>query len=397
MKVVLLCEFFGKGLGYLEDTLHHYIVKHGHELTIVASAYENVFDFYAGRHPPAAEATTERFEGAKLVRLPFSFNIANRLVYLKGLGRLLEDERPNAVVALDVMPNLLDVVSYKRRHPGCRFVMHSTMDASNSGRSWLSRMVLHRLIRRSLLNRVRSSLDAVFPVNPQTGDFLHRHYGIGLDEMEVVPLGFDTGGRDHSTVRRDPAVRAELGFAEDDVVLLTGGKLGPLKKTELAIEAVQALPHLPLRLVVVGAPEAGGEAYYARLREQAGEDPRIRFTGWLGDDEIRRLMTAADLAAFPASQSALWILAVAMGLPLVVGDSGGQDASYLNRAGNMIVLPAEEITAAGFARAIEPIVADPRLRARMAAGAAEVAETFLNWDRLIETVLGTGASAQEAC
>lgn len=394
MKVVLLCEFFGKGLGYLENTLQRYIVKHGHALTILASACEDVFDFYEGRHPTVARESMEMFEGAKLVRLPLQFNFANRLVYMKGVRRHLEAELPDVIVMLDVMPNLIDVVAHKRRHPTCRFVMHSTMDASNSGRSWLSRAVLHRTIRRALLDRARPLLDAIYPTSPHTADFLHRNYGIPLDAMELVPLGFETSRQASLTGKVAPEFRPSEGHPEHEVTILTGGKLGPLKRTELAIEAVQSLAHLPLKLIVVGAPDSGSEAYYAALRKQASDDLRIEFTGWIGDEDIRRLMAAADMAVFPASQSALWILAVAMGLPLIVGDSGGQDASYLNRADNMVVLPRDAITAEGLANAIKPIATDASLRARMAAGAAEVADTFLNWDLLIEKVLGTKQHAK---
>ena len=52
--------------------------------------------------------------------------------------------------------------------------------------------------------------------------------------------------------------------------------------------------------------------------------------GWLNQDDLNRHLAMADLAVFPASQSILWQQAIAMGLPLIVGDAGHQDISYLN-------------------------------------------------------------------
>ena len=46
------------------------------------------------------------------------------------------------------------------------------------------------------------------------------------------------------------------------------------------------------------------------------------FAGWVDAVDVYRMMDACDFAVFPASQSVLWQQALAMGLPLIVGQVG---------------------------------------------------------------------------
>ena len=101
----------------------------------------------------------------------------------------------------------------------------------------------------------------------------------------------------------------------------------------------------------------------------------------------------SDLAVFPASQSILWQQAIAMALPLIAGDTGHQDISYLNLEDNIIVLPAEKITVPDLAEAIASVVGNPERLRRMSEGASVVSNEHLNWDRLIARTLRYNVSA----
>src|SRR6185312_2063651 len=144
------------------------------------------------------------------------------------------------------------------------------------------------------------------------------------DEMEVLPLGADI---DLAQQVRALGARTELrkryGIERDSVVVFTGGKLTPLKRTELLIEAWAKLNIDRLHLVVVGDAPERHAAYKRLLLDAARGRPNIHFTGWLSAEEIYKHLDLADIAAFPASQSILWQQAIAMGLPLVIGDTAG--------------------------------------------------------------------------
>ena len=81
------------------------------------------------------------------------------------------------------------------------------------------------------------------------------------------------------------------------------------------------------RVRVTGVEDATYGEMLARL---AARDPRVHTGGWLDQADLNRHLAMADLAVFPASQSVLWQQSIAMGLPLIVGDTGDQDISYPN-------------------------------------------------------------------
>jgi glycosyltransferase involved in cell wall biosynthesis len=110
-------------------------------------------------------------------------------------------------------------------------------------------------------------------------------------------------------------------------------------------------------------------------------------TGWLDREGLNRHLAAADLAVFPASQSIMWQQAIAMGLPLIVGDTGHQDVSYLNGERNIIVLAASEIRPDRIAAAIASVIGNPSRMRAMSEGALRVADEHLNWDRLLQRTL----------
>lgn len=397
MKIVMLCDFYHESLEYQENLLVKYYRKHGHEVTVITSTFESVFDYYGDHHDNRAPARTFFDQGAKIVKLRYRFNFRNRLRAYTRIDALLEAEAPDLIYVHDIMLNFPECVAYVKRHPSCRMIMDYHADYSNSGRNALSLKLLHGVARKWYLDRARPHLDRIFPIVPAGAVFLHEIYRVPHDEMEVLPLGADVDlARETRARDAGSQLRTELGIAVDDLVLFTGGKLAPPKRTELVIDAVSRLPHLPLTLVVAGEAGANYAAYRHQLSALAGGRPNIRFVGWLGREEIYRHLDMADLAVFPASQSILWQQAIAAGLPLLCGDTGSQDISYLNGEDNIIILKRDEVTVDRLTREIATLAGDRALRARMSEGAAKVAAEHLDWNRLIERTLRFNRMAQSS-
>jgi 1,2-diacylglycerol 3-alpha-glucosyltransferase len=211
---------------------------------------------------------------------------------------------------------------------------------------------------------------------------------VPYSEMEVLPLGADTDlGMRIARENAGPALRRSLGIDPSDIVIFTGGKLTPRRQTEILFEAVVRLPHLPLSVVVVGDSSLEERSYRQALEERARRCRKVRFVGWLGPEDVYRHMSMSDLAVFPGSQSIMWQQAISMRLPLIVGDTGSQDISYLNLEDNIVILRGDEIRADIFAEAIEGVVAEPGRLERMTRGAAKVAAEHLDWNKLIERTL----------
>lgn len=388
MKIFMLCEFYSPAVEFQENLLVKYYRMHGHEVTVVASTFDSIFDYYNDRHDPGRPRMEFEDHGARIVRLPYRYNLLNRLRAYTSIEALLHEVGPDLIFIHDIMPNIPELVRYMKTHPHCRMILDYHADYSNSGKNWLSLKVLHGMLRKHFLDKARPHLSRIFPVVPASATFLTEVYGVPPDEMEILPLGADMdlvrriraeGGRD--------VQRRELGFGPDELVIFTGGKLTPGRRTEILFEAVARLDRKDVKVLVVGDSGAEDLSYRNLLHSAASGRTDIVFTGWLQPEDIYRRMMVADLAVFPARQSILWQQAIAMGLPLIAGDVGSQDISYLNLAENIIVLKRDEIRADRLAAAILSVVDSRERMARMSAGARRVADEHLDWSRLIERTL----------
>lgn len=389
MKVLIICDLFDEGIGSQENILAKYLQKDGHQVTVLTSTFESVFDFIAHKHDPRRLGREYKIGNLKVIRARYRLNLFNRLRSFARAEEIIEQEAPDMIFMLDIMPDMLAAVRYKKRNQNCRFVMDYHADYSNSAKNIISLKILHGVIRKSILRIGMPYLDAIYPVTPASGEFLREVYGIPWTRMELLPLGADMDlGIGIAERGEGEALRRRLGIAPDSIVIFTGGKFAKPKRTELLIEAVRGLPDLPLELIVVGAANIGEEDYAADLHAQAAEDPRIRFVGWLDNTDLFRFMDMADLAIFPASQSILWVQAVSMGLPLVVGNAGNQDTFYMNAHNNIMELSRDEIRADRLAEIIAQLATNPERLARMKAGARKTFAEVLDWNMLVRRTTG---------
>lgn len=384
-----MCDIFDESVGSQENILAKYLLKHGHDVTVLTSTFESVFDFIADKYDRRKPGSAYFTGGLKIIRSPYRFNILNKLRSFTGVADVLSREAPDMVFMFDIMPDMIEVIRYKRRHHRCRFVMDYHADFSNSAKNLLSLKILHGVIRKRILYAGLPYLDAIYPVTPASADFLHEVYGVARERMELLPLGADMDlGLEIAGRQEGKDLRRVLGIAEGSAVIFSGGKFARPKRTEILIEAVKQLPHLAIDLVIVGAPNIGENEYAAELERAAAGDRRIHFVGWLDRHELFRYMDMADLAVFPASQSILWVQAVSMGLPLVVGNTGAQETYYMNAHDNIIELSAEEICVERFKGTIEQLVGNRDRLARMSEGARRTFNEVLDWDMLANKVAG---------
>ena len=398
----MICEFFNENLEYQENLLTKYYVKHGHEVTVATSTFESVFDYYNDKHDRSAAPRIYWFEGAKIVKLRYKFNILNRLRPLRSIAALLDDETPDLIYVHDVSLNFPEAIEYVRRHPRCRMIMDYHADYSNSGKNFVSRRVLHGVVRKWYLDRARPHLSRIFVSVPAGTVFLRDLYGVPPGDTEVLPLGADTDVARAAVTDRD-SIRRNLGVPDSAMVVFTGGKLAPAKRTELLIDALAQLRDDRVHLIVAGDSGSNDKQYHKMLVSRA-EGLNVTFTGWLDRLEMYRHLAASDLAVFPASQSIVWQQAIAVGLPLIAGDSGHQDISYLNLHRNIVILRGTSISVDGVTSAIRSVLSDPGRIAEMRVGAKRVADEELDWNTLIYRTLrycsplerGTAAGSGES-
>jgi len=174
----------------------------------------------------------------------------------------------------------------------------------------------------------------------------------------------------------DPALRRQLTSSVEDPLVGIVGRIDPEKGVHLVVEAVAALegPAARAHLVVVGSPGFDSGAYLDRLKIDAARllGVRARFVGRMEDvpETFRALDVAVNASA--AEPFGLSILeAQASGVPVVATRSGGV-TDFLTDGDNALLVPGGDPGA--LAAAIERVVTDPDLAARLARNGRALAE-----------------------
>ena len=297
---------------------------------------------------------------------------AAKLAYLAGVRRaraLARAWRPDVVHA-----HYLTSYGLVGALAGLRPLLVSVWGADiyeNPDRSWLHRRVARFALARA--DRVSATSQVM----------ARRTRAFTAHDVRVIPFGID------------PAVfapgREATPFAPGDLVIGTVKTMHPKYGISVLIEAFARLvarhPALPLRLLLVG----GGPQLDAlrALAARLGVGDRTHFTGQVAMAEVPRHHRMIDIyAALSTLDSESFGVAVieagASGRPVVVSDVGGLPEVVRDGETGLIV-PRNDATAA--ADALERLVLDPALRARLgAAGRAHVTATY-DFDRNLDQML----------
>ncbi|MDB5316556.1 MAG: glycosyl transferase [Rhodospirillales bacterium] len=175
-------------------------------------------------------------------------------------------------------------------------------------------------------------------------------------------------GRDPAIFHPDPvaraALRAELGAAEGDCVVIAVSRLVRHKGYPELLRATEHVPGATLWVVGERLGSDHGQSLDADFaRAEAVLGPRLRRLGYRHD--VARLLTAADVFALPSHFEGLpmsIIEAMLTGLPVVATNIRGPREQVVPEETGLLVPPAED---APLAAALARLAEDPALRARM--------------------------------
>lgn len=384
MKILIITDFFGDGLVYQENLLAKYYNKNGHDVVVVTSIYASAFDYVSNRFPQKRESSVKTYCGIKVVRCKYNINLFNKLRSFSGLYKILTLEQPDLIFMHGIAPDLLAIAAYKKKNNNCKFNVACHADYSNSGNNWISLNILNRIVRRLIFLRSRAFIDKIFAVTPASALFMSDIFGINYLDIELLPLGADVDllNKIKSSLVREK-LRIHHGVGPDEFVIFSGGKLSKNKKTELLIGALNELSNSSIHLFIVGDSDILDVDYKNKLISSAKKNINIKFVGWKNQTEIVEYLFMSDIAVFPASQSILWQQAIAAGLPLIVGDTGSQDISYLNK-GNIIIIDAANINVHILAQNINKLFRAPETLQLMRSHAKKVTAKLLDWNFLLK-------------
>jgi len=229
--------------------------------------------------------------------------------------------------------------------------------------------VQQRLLSRRIGRYITPSAD--------TSERLARRLHLPAEQVTTIPNGIvlPAAGR-----RVNARLRAELAGPDRFAVVVTVARLDAAKGLDVLIDAAARVPRARFVLVGEGPERDALESRVASL----GIGERVSMLGWRND--VDELLGAADvfvLASRHEAQGIALLEAMAHGIAVVATRVGGVPELVEDGESGLVVASDSSLE---LAAAIERLIADERLRRRLAAaGRTRVAARF-GAQRMVEAV-----------
>jgi len=240
---------------------------------------------------------------------------------------------------------------------------------------------LNRWFLTLMMPRFLRAADAVIAVSECTKRDAIRFYSIPEEKITVIYEGVSPRFRpaNPEAVR---AVREKYGLPERFILYV--GTIEPRKNLTTLLEAFHhLLATRDLRLVFVGKKGWLYEGFFRRLRELGLED-RVIFTGYVPDEDLPAIYSAADLFVFPSLYEGFGLPvleAMACGTPVVCSNT----SSLPEVAGDAAIL-VDPTDVRALAGAMERVLTDEHLRAEIYAKGLGRARQF-TWAKAAQETL----------
>jgi phosphatidylinositol alpha-1,6-mannosyltransferase len=180
-------------------------------------------------------------------------------------------------------------------------------------------------------------------------------------------------------------LRTELGLHGATVILCVA-RLVPRKGQDMLIRALPMVRRSVPNAVLLVVGQGPDEARLRKLAQRHTEPGTVRFAGGKSHTETPPYYAAADVFAMPCRTrkagleaeglGIVFLEAAAIGLPVVVGDSGGAPDTVLDGRTGRVVDGTDPAAVAG---ALTDLLLDPGRAAMGAAGRDWVRDTW-SWD-----------------
>ncbi len=158
---------------------------------------------------------------------------------------------------------------------------------------WEASPRVHRTMRRRV-GRAIGSADRIFAISQAGADDLAETLNVPRKRIQVTPLGVHPPAR---PALDEPKLRAQLQLGDARVLLCVAQKR-PYKNLGTLVDALPSLPE-DVVLVLPGSPTL----YEAELRARAdllGVTHRVRFPGWLSEEQLEGLYACSSAFVLPS-------------------------------------------------------------------------------------------------
>ncbi len=186
--------------------------------------------------------------------------------------------------------------------------------------SWLNRISLRIQYRLA---------DHIFIHTERMKEQLMEQYGVPADKATRIPFGLNS--TIPNTALTTEEARAQIGLKSNDKAILFFGNIAPYKGLEFLVAAFSQLlkESRDFRLIIVGYPKDGADAYWNNIRrtllEMGAIERCIQRIEYIPDEDTEIYFKASDVLVLPYThifQSGVLFLGYNFGLPAIAADVG---------------------------------------------------------------------------
>ena len=315
--------------GYQDNLLPKYHKRMGHDVTIITTNLMHK----DGKIVETDCADYVLNDGVRVIRLKKKqyphivlTNLNSKLPVLE----YLKDIHPDFIFFHGLVSSTIyDVIEYKKTvDPECVIVQDNHLDY-NIGRNctnikeWIFRAFYRHVNRKSI-----PYVSKVYGVTLWRKNYAEDYFCISSCKTDVLIMGADDEKIDFKNrddIRKK--IRTDNGIADNDFLIVTGGKIDKKKKIHYLMEACKGLDDV--KLLIFGQVNDDIKEEFDRLLT---ENSNIIYIGWLDADRVYDYFFAADLVFFPGQHSVLWEQACAAKVPCVFEKWEGME--HVNNGGN---------------------------------------------------------------
>jgi D-inositol-3-phosphate glycosyltransferase len=184
-------------------------------------------------------------------------------------------------------------------------------------------------LRTAIEKHLAKKCDRILVATDREREHLVQHYGACPETIGVVPCGVNLN---LFRPLDKAAARQQLGFAQDESIVLYVGRFAPVKGIDRLMEAIAHLQHHQrLRLVIVGGDGDGAPEYknFRRLARKLSIQDSVTFIGRIEQDGLPPYYSAADVLAVPSHYESFGLVALeslASGTPVVATKVGAMES-----------------------------------------------------------------------
>ena len=322
MKILHCClaAFYIDDYSYQENILPKFHKKQGHDVRVLASTetYDSNVDLIYLR--PCEYFSRDDILITRIGYVKWLPNfIARKIRLYEGISEKLSSFEPDVIFLHDCQfLSILRFSKYAQKNKNVKVFVDSHTDYVNSGRSWVSKNILHKFIYKFCAKSIEKYTIKFFGTLPIRNDFLRDVYHINPEKIELLPFGADNSLFDwNSRIEIRKKLRREMCIPEDAFIFITGGKIDRRKNIHLLLDAWNELKSQNKMsdsiLIVFGKPNQEMKSEIENLVRKKD----IFYINWVVSREIHKYFFASDLALFIGTHSVLWEEAVGLGLPCI--------------------------------------------------------------------------------